>query len=151
MNYKIIMQRIPALTEFIYQIEIASSITIPCVGDEFLPRNIIFPNATHLTIVGWDKNGVFYNLNKTRFPNVKRINYLCGSPASPKILHQFTNDPQFIWGLRRTHHRFFDDIKSCQKIIMEPKEYEEQEQLANNELYIKMWNQYINLKIRELE
>ncbi len=145
------MRNMGAITEFIRQIETSSNITIPCVGDEFLPQNIIFPNATEITIVGWDKNGIFYNLNKDRFPNVKRINYLCGSPASLNVLHRFTNDKNFIYGLKPTHHRYFDDIGKNNKVIMERKDYEEQEKLANNEIYIKLWNEYINIKAEERE
>ena len=79
-----------------------------------------FPDAEVLTAISWDKNGVYYNMDRRHFPNVKRINYLCGSPGEYCVLFRFWDKPdrEFVWGLPAMHHRFFLDLKpECKRPI----------------------------------
>jgi hypothetical protein len=128
---------------FARYIENAQHLVIPPIGDEHIRTQ--FPNAKVLTAVWWNKNGVYYNMNRDKFPNVTRINYLCGSPGGFAVLGRFFDGcPELKRGLYGYPHRFFHDLKSeCidQITAWEAKMYEE---IASNELYRAMWRKYLN-------
>ena len=84
-----------SLKTFATKLKAAKHLIIPRIGDYMMPTNIIFPNAQTLTVYCWDKNGVYYNLNRHHFPNVERINYIGGSPGEASVLFRFT--PQRSW------------------------------------------------------
>lgn len=130
---------------FSLYIENARHLIVPRVGDEHIRAQ--FPNAEVLTAVAWDKNGVYYNMNRNTFPNVKRINYMCGSSGGYAVLFRFFDGcPEFKWGLYGYPHRFFRDLKPefiAKLTAWEAKMYDE---IASNEVYCDMWRLYLDDK-----
>jgi hypothetical protein len=128
---------------FAWYIENTRHLVIPRIGDEHIRAQ--FPKADTLTAVGWDKNGVYYNMTRANFPNVKRINYLCGSPGGHAVLFRFFEGcPDFKWGIYGYPHRFFRDLKpECidQMTALEANMYEV---IASNETYRNLWRTYLN-------
>lgn len=101
------------LNTFINKIETRSHLFIKNVGNCIFPSNMTFPKAKRLTAIDWDKNTLCYNMNRTHFPNVERIDYLCDSPGSYRVLLHFfegKNGADFKWAIPKKHHRFFNDI-----------------------------------------
>ena len=78
-----------SLKTFVTRLKSAKHLIIPYIGDYKMPSNIIFPNAQTLTVYWWDKNGVYYNLDRHHFPNVERINYIGGSTGEACVLFRF--------------------------------------------------------------
>lgn len=142
-----------SLKTFVTKLKAAKHLIIPNIGDYKMPTNIIFPNAQTLTVYWWDKNGVYYNLNRHHFPNVERINYIGGSPGEACVLFRFIPQkrseepkfdqtmtghkedslarPIFKWRLPTSastgmrHHRFFDSVPEEYKEFIPPTEYKE--------------------------
>ena len=135
---------------FVRYVENANHLIIPCVGDEHICAH--FPNAKILTAVLWDKNGVYYNMNRDCFPNVKRINYLCGSPGGYSVLFRFFNGyPEFKWGVHGYPHRFFRDLREdCLEQLAgwEAKMYYT---IASNETYCALWRMYLDDNVAKPE
>ena len=71
-------------------------------GEKWIP---VFPHET-VIIKDWDKNGVFYNLDAVRFPNVRQI-IMLSHPCEFNVLHRF---PCATWITGPHYHRFFIDI-----------------------------------------
>ncbi len=85
---------------------------IPRLGDRVLPAAMRWPAVRELAVVGWDKNAVFYNLDRQRFPDVERIYFLSSHPCSYQVLFRFFPAADFRWMLPRSgHHRWFYDLK----------------------------------------
>jgi hypothetical protein len=125
-----------SLKTFVNRLHKAKHLIIPRIGDYMMPTNIIFPNAQTLTVYCWDKNGVYYNLNRHHFPNVERINYISNSPGEACVLFRFlpmegTEKPTFKWRLPESastgirHHRFFDWVPEEYKEFIPRDEYKE--------------------------
>jgi hypothetical protein len=128
---------------FALYIENARHLVIPHIGDEHIRAQ--FPHIKILTAVSWDKNGVYYNMNRNRFPNVKRINYLCGSPGGYAVLFRFFEGcPEFKWGVHGYPHRFFRDLKA--DCLEQLTEWEEKlyREIASNETYCTLWRMYLD-------
>lgn len=94
----------------------AVHLVLPRLGDRCLPAAVRFPAARVVSVVGWDKNAVFYNLDRTRFPSVERVNFLSAHPCEYRVLFRFFDEEteagrQFRWGLPREHHRWFRDLR----------------------------------------
>ena len=139
------MSHVRTLSDFTRHIETAREILIPRVGDQFLPKRVKFPNARITTVVEWDKNGVYNNLDKDRFPNVQQINFLCESPGSPAVLFRFVANPNFVWGLPPTdrNHRFFSELKDEYKLLLSREEAEALYQIADSPVYCALWTKYL--------
>ena len=125
-----------SLKTFVTRLKSAKHLIIPYIGDYMMPTNIIFPNAQTLTVYWWDKNGVYYNLNRHHFPNVERINYIGGSTGEACVLFRFipqkgSEKPTFKWRLPTSassgmrHHRFFDSVPEEYKEFIPHEEYKE--------------------------
>jgi hypothetical protein len=94
----------------------AAHLVLPRLGDRFLPAVVRFPAARVVSVVGWDANAVFYNLDRSRFPAVERVNFLSYHPGGYQVLFRFFDKEtevgrQFRWGLPREHHRWFRDLR----------------------------------------
>ncbi|NDE16706.1 hypothetical protein EBZ80_17415 [bacterium] len=94
----------------------AAHLVLPRLGDRCLPAAVRFPAARVVSIVGWDKNAVVYNLDRSRFPAVERLNFLSSHPGGYQVLFRFFDKEtevgrQFRWGLPREHHRWFRDLR----------------------------------------
>jgi hypothetical protein len=128
---------------FALYIESTRHLIVPHIGDGHIRAQ--FPNAEVLTAVSWDKNGVYYNMNRKTFPNVKRINYLCGSPGGYTVLGRFFDGcPEFKWGLYGYPHRFFRDLTP--ECIAKLTEWEAKmyHTIASNDLYCDLWRLYLD-------
>lgn len=90
----------------------AAHLVLPRLGDRFLPAAVRFPAARVVSVVGWDANAVFYNLDRGRFPAVERVNFLSAHPGGYQVLFRFFDEGrEFRWGLPREHHRWFRDLR----------------------------------------
>jgi len=122
-----------SLQTFATRFNKAKHLIIPNICDYKMPTNIIFPNARTLTVYWWDKNGVYYNLDRHHFPNVERINYISGSPGDACVPFRFISPegPTFKWRLPTSastgmrHHRFFDFVPEEYKEFIPHEEYKE--------------------------
>jgi len=74
------------------------------IYDAIIP--VKFPKAKKLIALNWEKNSVFYNLNKEHFPNVKEVVFLCAHPFEFSLLSTFDK-----WTVdKENHHIWFDEI-----------------------------------------
>jgi len=85
-------------------------VVIRDVGDGFLwSRNgmnvdrAIFPQADTLILDSWNKNGVYYNLDKITFPSLKNIVLLC-HPCEYSVPKRFIGANWYI----QYSHRYFE-------------------------------------------
>lgn len=51
--------------------------------------NVIFPRATTVTTLFWEKNTTYYNLNKYHFPNATCINFIGSHPCQGSTFSRF--------------------------------------------------------------
>ncbi len=85
---------------------------IPRLGDQVLPAAMRWPTVRHLAVVDWNKNAVFYNLDRLRFPDVEHIYFLSAHPCEYSVLFRFLPATEFRWMLPRAgHHRWFRDLE----------------------------------------
>jgi len=147
-----------SLKTFVNRLHKAKHLIIPYIGDYIMPSNIIFPLAQTLTVYYWDKNGVYYNLNRHHFPNVERINYISSSPGEACVPFRFISyekdslaRPIFKWRLPESastgmrHHRFFDSVPEEYKEFIPRDEYKELVKEIDSTLGCdKFYNQYFS-------
>jgi len=142
-----------ALKQFARQLETATNLILPRVGNYIMPRSAIFPSAHALTVYYWDKNGVYYNLDRHHFPNVKRINYISGSPGEAIVVSRFLDISGFVWALPKSprHHRFFDFVDPKYRVLLESAESETLSSAAEKmQVHKDIWEEYLVGKEREL-
>jgi hypothetical protein len=85
---------------------------IPRLGDQVLPAAMRWPAVRHLAVVDWNKNAVFANLDRQRFPDVERIYFLSPHPCEHSVLFRFLPATEFRWMLPRAgHHRWFRNLE----------------------------------------
>jgi hypothetical protein len=80
MTYIFRSLEIPLNKKSIHYFNNSTTLLIPYLYDCVLPSNMVFPNAKIIVPYNWDKNAVVFNLNRTKFPNVKYIHYLSKPP-----------------------------------------------------------------------
>ena len=83
---------------------------LPGLSNGILPPAMQLAAVRELAVVGWDKQAVFHNLDRLRFPAVERIYFLSDDPCDPDVLLRFVSTGEFRWMLPRQHHRWFLDV-----------------------------------------
>jgi len=71
-----------------------------------VPQNIIFSNASSVTLVNCNKDGIKNILTPIIFPNLKTINYLSLCPGNYSIEQRFA--PNVQWNFPNKYYSFYD-------------------------------------------
>lgn len=92
--------------EFVNHIQTTNNICIYKLGSHCIPNNIIFSNATHLTLINCSKIGILNIFTPNIFPNLTDVNYLSSNPGNFKIYENF-ND-KIKWTFPNKIHDFYE-------------------------------------------
>lgn len=87
---------IPLNKKSIHYFNNSTTLVIPYLYDCVLPSNMIFPNAHIIVPYNWDKNAIWFNLNRNKFPNAKYIHYL-SKPPSISLEGRFDKDVRWVF------------------------------------------------------
>ena len=82
------------------------------IYDSIIP--ITFPNAKKLIVLNWEKNSIYYNLNKRIFPNVKEVVFLSEHPFEFPLLYIFDK-----WTVDKDKHHIWFNEYNQKKISFE--------------------------------
>jgi hypothetical protein len=78
-------------------IENAHNLCIYKLGSQYVASNIFFPNANVLTLINCHKNGVSNILNRDRFPNLNRVNYISVRPYEENIHKRLPSSVEWVF------------------------------------------------------
>lgn len=98
---------------FVKHIESTNNLCMYKLNMHILPKNIFFPNATSITLINCNINGILNIVTPTIFPNLSNVNYLSiDSGLESKICEQFNN---ISWVFPNKSYEFYDFIikKGC--------------------------------------
>ena len=114
----------PSITNIIKRLHIGDStvMAISEMGDGFIcDKNnkyeftyMSFPHIETLIAKNWDKNAVYYNINKHVFPNMKNIVLLWSSPCDYNIPWRFKDAN---WYCTSGFRKYFEGISSYGEIV----------------------------------
>ena len=83
--------------EFVKHIETTKDLCLYRLGVFSIPRSVIFPNATYLTLINCSKTGISNILNPDIFPNIHTINYLSTNPDKNLLHTRFSSHVNWIF------------------------------------------------------
>lgn len=83
--------------EFVKYIESTNDVCLYRFGIFSIPRSVIFPNATYLTLINCSKIGISNILNPDIFPNIHTINYLSTNPDKNLLHTRFSSHVNWIF------------------------------------------------------
>lgn len=94
-------------TEFVGNLETASTLLLYKLGDQHIPSNVSFPAATSVAVINCDRRGVFNALTPYIFPNVRTIHYLSAHPGAFNIHERFK---EVMWEVPEKEYAFYDHL-----------------------------------------
>jgi hypothetical protein len=83
--------------EFVKHIETTNDLCLYRFSVFSIPRSVIFPNATYLTLINCSKSGISNILNPDIFPNIHTINYLSTNPDKNLLHTRFSSHVNWIF------------------------------------------------------
>jgi hypothetical protein len=125
-------------------IESTRHLIIPSLSGGW-PCQLYFPNATELTVVGWNKELINSYLDPRKFPSTSRINYLCNEPLPFRVGLDFTLFPYckfYEYTLLGLNSRLAA-ISEEQKGTINYIKYRQLMAQGTNKEYINAWNKFM--------
>ena len=88
-----------------------------------IPKGVLFPNTTTLTLINCSKNGISNIFNPDIIPNLKRVNYISTQPGDNNIYSRFPDSVEWVFPNKNLD--FYNNMVSmgrgrkCDKLINE--------------------------------
>lgn len=82
--------------DFIKHIENTKNLCIYKLGHHTVPKEVIFPNASQVTLINCSNTGIFNILYPHIFPNLNTVNYLSIN-SDRRLINRFSSDVKWVF------------------------------------------------------